>query len=614
MKLIIYILSLSLLVGCSVGSVVAPDKVVASLDGKSLYVADRGTNSVMVVTPDDFTIKLKKQMDAPVSDIYPFGDKLIVLTEGVVGKIYFLDASSLNEFTSAEMGYNPSDIVYNDFTKSLWVTQRFNNEVWEVNPENGTIISKVEVGREPIAVELVNGGKEIIVANNLPVVSATSAHISANIDVVDCTDRKTVRQIILPNGTTDIKSIITDPVRNVVYLPHTISRYQIPTNQLDRGWMATSALTIIDIDSAKYINSIILDTPQRGAANPWGGVVTKDGKTLFLALSGTHDVLTIALPSLHNRLERVKSGEKVTPSMRGWNFLPNDAGFLYGIREFIPTNGNGTRSVTVCGDKLIGVNYFSGDIFAINASDDFIDTDSNSGREYILNHKTPLVLTAKQLGTCKLTSSKGRGEAYFHDATLAFQKWQSCATCHPNDARVDGLNWDLLNDGAASLKQTKSMLYSHKTPPSMISGIRENAKKAVRSGFKYIMFAKVDENICADVDAYLLSLEAIPSPYLENGYLSESAKAGKPIYDRECASCHSGQYYTDMKLYKIDWAKGRDKEVAMDTPTLREIWRTAPYLYDGRAVDMKDMLSVHTPNLNLSSKQLNQLECYILSL
>ena len=31
----------------------------------------------------------------------------------------------------------------------------------------------------------------------------------------------------------------------------------------------------------------------------------------------------------------------VTPSVKSWNNIPNDAGFLYGIRDFIPTQGKG---------------------------------------------------------------------------------------------------------------------------------------------------------------------------------------------------------------------------------------------------------------------------------
>ena len=60
-----------------------------------------------------------------------------------------------------------------------------------------------------------------------------------------------------------------------------------------------------------------------------------------------------------------------------------------------------------------------------------------------------------------------RGEMLYNDGSMCFQQWQSCASCHP-DGRVDGLNWDLLNDGMGNPKQTRSELYNHVTPPTMI--------------------------------------------------------------------------------------------------------------------------------------------------
>lgn len=50
------------------------------------------------------------------------------------------------------------------------------------------------------------------------------------------------------------------------------------------------------------------------------------------------------------------------------------------------------------------------------------------------------------------------------------------------------MNWDLMNDGVGNSKNCKSLLFSHPTPPSMISGIRETAEHAVRAGFKFIQF------------------------------------------------------------------------------------------------------------------------------
>ncbi len=65
--------------------------------------------------------------------------------------------------------------------------------------------------------------------------------------------------------------------------------------------------------------------------------------------------------------------------------------------------------------------------------------------------------------------------------------------------------------------------------------------------------------------------------------------------------------------------KGIDQGKPFDTPTLVEIWRTAPYLYDGRANTMMDVLTVHNKDdkhgktSNLKKEELNDLERFILS-
>ena len=135
----------------------------------------------------------------------------------------------------------------------------------------------------------------------------------------------------------------------------------------------------------------------------------------------------------------------------------------------------------------------------------------------------------------------------------------------------------------------------------MATGIRKNAEVAVRSGVKYILFMEGNDEIYESIDEYLKSLKPLPSPYLENGKLSAKAKRGKKIFEENCASCHSGEYYTDQKQYK-------------DVPALNECWRTAPYLYDGRSYSMKDMLKVHGPHKPVSEKELEELEEYVLSL
>ena len=93
----------------------------------------------------------------------------------------------------------------------------------------------------------------------------------------------------------------------------------------------------------------------------------------------------------------------------------------------------------------------------------------------------------------------------------------------------------------------------------------------------------------------------------------ESSRKGADLLDN-CDECHSGPYYTDMKMHRI----GEDIEFenGWDTPTLCEVWRTAPYLFDGRAATMEEVFTVHKHGIEkkISAKEAEELAEYVNSL
>ena len=182
------------------------------------------------------------------------------------------------------------------------------------------------------------------------------------------------------------------------------------------------------------------------------------------------------------------------------------------------------------------------------------------------------------------------------------------------------MNWDLLNDGIGNPKNTKSMLLAHRTPPAMITAVRPNAESAVRAGFRHILFAVSEEADSVAIDQYLSGLEPLPSPHRVNGRLSDAAVRGKTVFERaRCAGCHEGSLLTDMQQYDVGTAEGLDEGTKFDTPSLVEVWRTGPYLYDGRAATIRQVLTKYNPNdnhgvtKNLSDSELDDLVEYVLS-
>jgi hypothetical protein len=175
---------------------------------------------------------------------------------------------------------------------------------------------------------------------------------------------------------------------------------------------------------------------------------------------------------------------------------------------------------------------------------------------------------------------------------------------------VDGLNWDLLNDGIGNPKNTKSMLYSHATPPVMSLGVRPDAETAVRAGFQYIQFFAVHDSMARKVDSYLRSLKPVPSPFRTK---KSRWKAGKRLFhDLNCAGCHPEGYYTDLQSYSFD----TDPKPRWDTPGLGELWRTAPYWHDGRYYTLEELFTVeeHGLRVPLDSTEMEALVAYLLNL
>jgi cytochrome c peroxidase len=215
-----------------------------------------------------------------------------------------------------------------------------------------------------------------------------------------------------------------------------------------------------------------------------------------------------------------------------------------------------------------------------------------------------------------------QGELYFNDASICYQGWQSCASCHPSDARADGLNWDLPNDGIGNPKNTKSLLLAHQTPPCMSLGVRADASTAVRAGIEHILFSQPHEAVAAAIDEYLKSLKAMPSPYLVNGRLSTAAKRGEKIFSKiGCADCHVPGLYTDLRPHDVGTRASYDGPTdKFYTPTLIEVWRTAPYLHNGSAATIRNVLttcnqnSLHGDVSHLSSQEVDDLCTYVLSL
>ena len=549
----------------------------------NILLANKGTQELRMISSEGKLLK-SWELALPATGVATYGDRAYVTCSQASGELHCvsLEGEMKTLFTTKVRMGACAPVVSHD-GKKVYICNRYKATVSEVDASSGELLREVKVLREPCAASLSKDGKTLYINNFIPSQRADVDYVAADVSIIDCETFTKIKDIKLCNGSNALRGNTLSEDGKYLFISHNLGRYQVPTSQLQQGWMNTNAVSVISTQNNEYFGTFSLDEPDRGAGGVWDIVCNEE--YMVVSQSGTHDMSIIDYKALVERLEAYEDKD----------VLDHDLYLLRDIRTRMAIEGNGPRNMALKDGVVYLPTYFSDNLNIINL------------KEQSLNHLA--------YNPDRVESAIDRGERAFNDAALCYQNWQSCNGCHPGEGRADAMNWDLMNDGIGNPKNCKSMLYAFQTPKCMISGIRDHAGLAVRAGYKFIQFCDVEEDVAKDVDEYLRSLKPLPSPYLVDGELSKKALEGKKVFEKYgCGSCHVGEYYTDMRTHRI----GEDVEFEQgwDTPTLREVWRTAPYLFDGRAETMEDVFFEHRHGIQgkISRKDAEALAEYVNSL
>ncbi len=593
-----------------------PIKLLATKDGSTLYSLNMDAKEIAVVDLEKAEVVRSFPIPATPNDMCLSEDEKTVYVgygdyQGKIGAFNIADGTLINE---AVVGHTPCGLCVAPDQKTLYACLRFEAKLAKISLPDLKVEATYPALHEPCDAVLTRDGKSYFVANFLPLDHSDGANVAAEITCLD-TETGETKNIRLPNGSSSMHHITLSADGKYVYTTAILARYQLPTTQVERGWMNTNGFSVIDAEKREFVNTVLLDDVDSGAANPWPIVVTPDNKTICVGIAGTHEICFVDSDKTHEKLAGLpknaeEAKEKGLSNAVTADQVPQLLAFLVGLKQRVKLysrtlKAKAPRSLAVVGKKVYAGMYFTDNIVVVD-----LDARRPKAKEFVKLGPEPELEPAR------------RGELAWNDATLCFQNWQSCASCHP-DARSDALNWDLLNDGMGNPKNAKAMLFSIDVPPAMWHGVRVNAEKAIRTGFQFIMFSNVPEATCVDVEEYIKSLKPLPSPHLVDGQLSEKALRGKAIFENEkyaCSECHSGEFFTDQQMHDVGTRADFDHRDDFDTPTLREVWRTPPYLHDGRYVDLRDVFldgmhgDVKGAVDELTEEEVDDLVEYILSL
>jgi hypothetical protein len=256
-----------------------------------------------------------------------------------------------------------------------------------------------------------------------------------------------------------------------------------------------------------------------------------------------------------------------------------------------------------------------------------------------------------------------RGKQLFNDSydpRLAMHGYIACAHCHL-DGEADRRTWDF-SDRGEGLRNTISLSGRAGVGHGPIhwsanfdevqdfendirnafggTGLLDEADWS--SGTHSQTLGDPKAGLSEDLDAlaaYVESLTDVPmSPHRNaDGSLTAAAEAGRLLFESPalgCTICHAGDALTDSELVApaqpllhdvgtLTPASGMrlgEPLLGIDTPTLHELWNTPPYLHDGSAATLHEVLTTknagdqHGVTSMLNESEIDQLVAYLLSL
>ncbi len=461
-----------------------------------------------------------------------------------------LDPPRLSVLATFPVGDEPRGVVLSRDGSRAFVALGGEDAVAAVDLAERKVAARAPAGDEPWHVARTPDGSRLAVSNALSM--TVSVHDAATLE----------RLYAVAMRGHNLRHLAVSPDGRWAYVPNVAER-GLPTSKenIDRGWVVGNRLSRVPLAEEGPREAIALDPRGRAVGDADGVAASPDGSRIAVSAGGTHELLLISLPLPF--VAYGGPGDHIDPAL-----LKDRARF-----RRVDLGGRPLGlAFTPDGARVVAANYLLNSLQVVDAAE---------GK----------VLRTISLGGPAEPSLARRGEAIFHDAARSFNQWYSCHTCHA-EGHTNGATFDTMNDGRyGNAKKTLSLRGVARTGPWTWHGWQADFRKSLAHSMKTTM--QGPEPPAADVEAleaFLRGLDFAPPARAAD----DAARRGEAIFKAKgCDACHAPPDYTSAEAYLTGLEEPGDAHKGFNPPPLRGVGTRNPYLHDGRARTLEEVLRKH---------------------
>ena len=563
----------------SASTVHASGSIAITPDGTTVFVVnpDAGSVSALDTASETKVGEIRVGRDPRSLTLGPDGQSLYV-TSHMSATLTILETQPLARRAALRVGPAPYGVVVDPTGRLVYAAATGADRIDVVDTDLVQVVDTIAVEARPRGLALSDDGTRLYVTHQL----------SGVISVIELPERRVLQVIDTGAESNRTQRIVLHPATNRAYLPHLRSNVSNPHLLFDTTLFPV--LSVIDLTTNQHLLSERLDLSvvDQPVNLPFDVALSADGQRAHIVYLGSGDMSVIELASRT----------------------------VLGHLEV----GDGPRGIVLTPDERTA--------YVANSLSDDVSVIDLTTFEEVARIPTTISPLPPQLHRGKLLFISSRSAAISRD------RWMSCESCH-FDGEHDGRTW-LFPDGPRNTTNLRGLAH---TRPLHWSADRDEVQdfeftiRELQAGTGLLddphpELGPSNAGRSADLDAlaaFIESLQPRPSPFRQrDGTLTPEAQRGQAVFHRSdvgCADCHVPPLFTDLLLHDIGTGHGPGELLgpAFDTPSLRGIWHTAPYLHDGRAPTLYDVLTTHNPadrhgrTAHLSEAELHDLVAFLIS-
>jgi YVTN family beta-propeller protein len=525
--------------------------------------------------------------------------------------IYMVNLDNGQVTDTLMTGTGPAGMVISPDGKQLYCVNSYSNNISVFDLETKTEKRRLKAGNNPVSAAITPDGSEVYVTSrrSIPVEHMTSP-------ITELTVAGTKQQRITARKRWKdayiMENVAITPSGDMAISTLIRPKNLIPAVQIEKGWMMTHGIGIIERKGNGRMVQLLLDEPNAYYSDPFDIVISPDGKRAYVSHSAVDMISVIDLDEIRTLLNE-SSDEQLENYA---NHLGISSRYVLG-RIHTGSNPKG-MVLSPDGNTLYVAERLDDQIGVINT-------------ESMLSERT-----IDLEGPRRITPVR-RGRQILTNAGHTFQNQYACYTCHP-DVHEDGLVYNMAGkDMGRNLANVQTLRDIGKIPPYKWNGKNQTIYKQDGIRFSTIL-TRTEAFSYKELDA-LVAYIVVGNPNPPNlrfnphGELTAAQQRGKVIFYRDfdnygneipesnrCYTCHPPPNFTNLELTDVGTLADSDDPMKFDVPQLNNVYESAPYLHDGKAATLEEIWTryndydEHGVANDMTKNELNDLVEYLKSI